>query len=189
MVVGRCSSSSELPTDEGSSSANNLVSPQHGYAVLGGVNPEASQKEAGAQQPKLHPTRDFRQGDSYQPQDLSPLSRDEAAEPWLPQRRRGHRRHHHHQVPAEEVKKQLDFKNVDFLLNFVSESGRLKPKRETGLKPVLQAKVARTVKLARQMALLPYDMRVGDGGDGDMWRRMRQYEAAQRAAASGSTDS
>jgi hypothetical protein len=59
-----------------------------------------------------------------------------------------------------------------------------------GLKPVLQAKVAKTVKLARQMALLPYDMRLGDGsGEGDMWRRMRQYEAAQRAAAGGSTDS
>jgi len=62
------SSSHESPMDEGSTSATSLVSPRYGYAVLGGVNPEASQKEAGAQQPKLHPTRDFRQGDLYQPQ-------------------------------------------------------------------------------------------------------------------------
>jgi hypothetical protein len=62
------SSSNKSPTDEGSTSANSLVSPRYGYAVLGGVNPEASQKEAGAQQPKLHPTRDFRQGDLYQSQ-------------------------------------------------------------------------------------------------------------------------
>lgn len=35
--------------------------------MLGGVNPEASQLEAGAQQPKLHPTKDFKHGDMYDP--------------------------------------------------------------------------------------------------------------------------
>jgi len=63
------------------------------------------------------------------PQDLSPLSRDESDELWLQKRRRGRQLH---RVPVEEVKKQLDFKNVDFLLNFVSDSGRIKPKWETG---------------------------------------------------------
>lgn len=45
--------------------AASLFSERYGYAVLGGVNPEASQQEAGAQQPKLHPTRDFRHGELY----------------------------------------------------------------------------------------------------------------------------
>jgi hypothetical protein len=52
---------------DGSSGSASLFSDRYGYAVLGGVNPEASQQEAGAQQPKLHPTRDFRHGEVYQP--------------------------------------------------------------------------------------------------------------------------
>lgn len=58
--------------------------------------------------------------------------------------------------------------------------GRIKPRRQTRLKPRLQSRVARTVKLARQMALIPYEMRVGEGGEGDTWRRMREFRAAQR---------
>jgi ribosomal protein S18 len=93
--------------------------------------------------------------------------------------RRGHR-----EVPPPvwEVRKELDYKNIDFLLNFVSASGRLKGRRQTRLKPRLQSKVARTVKLARQMALIPYEMRVGDGGGGDSWRRSREFRAAETAA-------
>jgi hypothetical protein len=49
---------------------------------------------------------------------------------------------------------------------------------------LLQARAARTVKLARQMALFPYEMRVGDSRDGDMWRRMREFDAAQHSAKS-----
>lgn len=109
-------------------------------------------------------------------QGLSPLSKEEQ-EAWLPRMRRGARSH---RVPRAVVKEQLDYKDVDFLLNFVSDSGRLKPRRATGLTPALQARVSRTVKMARQMALLPYEMRVGDGGEGDRWRRMRQFKAEQR---------
>lgn len=83
---------------------------------------------------------------------------------------------------ADEIKQQLDYKNIDLLLNFVTDSGRIKHRRQTRLKPRLQSRVARTIKLARQMALLPYEMRVGDGGDGDRWRRMREYRAAETAA-------
>lgn len=111
-------------------------------------------------------------------QDLSPLAGEEQ-EAWVPQTTR---RHREATIPAEEVKNELDYKNIDFLLNFVSASGRIKPRRVTRLQPRLQSRVARTVKFARQMALLPYEMRVGDGGDGDRWRRMRDYRAAEAAA-------
>jgi hypothetical protein len=30
------------------------------------------------------------------------------------------------------------------------------------------------------MALIPYEMRVGEGGEGDTWRRMREFRAAER---------
>lgn len=54
-------------SSSGSQQPLTLWSTQYGYAVLGGVDPEASQLEAGAQQPKLHPTRDFKQGEVYDP--------------------------------------------------------------------------------------------------------------------------
>lgn len=95
----------------------------------------------------------------------------------MPQFTRGHRET---PVRAHEVVRELDYKNIDFLLNFVSASGRIKPRRQTRLKPRLQSRVARTVKLARQMALIPYEMRVGEGGEGDTWRRMREFRAAER---------
>lgn len=40
---------------------------EHGYAVLGGIDPSSSQQVAGAQQPKLHPTRNFGIRDMYNP--------------------------------------------------------------------------------------------------------------------------
>jgi ribosomal protein S18 len=104
-------------------------------------------------------------------QDLSPLSVEEE-ESWVPQFRRGHRER---PVPADEVRQELDYKNIDLLLQLVSASGRIKPRRQTRLKPRLQSRVARTIKLARSMALFPYEMRVGDGGEGDTWRRMREF--------------
>lgn len=58
------------PAEDGSSSsgsAASLFDARYGYAVLGGVDPEAAQQEAGAQQPKLHPSRDFRHGEVYEP--------------------------------------------------------------------------------------------------------------------------
>jgi len=44
-----------------------LVSADYGYAVLGGVDPESSQQVAGAQQPKLHPTKNFDMREMYTP--------------------------------------------------------------------------------------------------------------------------
>jgi hypothetical protein len=35
--------------------------------VLGGVDPEASQQVAGAQQPRLHPAKNFAVGETYDP--------------------------------------------------------------------------------------------------------------------------
>lgn len=81
---------------------------------------------------------------------------------------------------AQEVRSDLHYKNIDMLLKFVSASGRIKPRRQTRLPPRLQSRVARAVKMARQMALIPYEMRVGDGGEGDTWRRMREYRAGMQ---------
>jgi small subunit ribosomal protein S18 len=50
----------------------------------------------------------------------------------------------------------VDYKDVSLLKTFVSERGKVRSRRVTGLTPQQQRAVARAVKNAREMALLPY---------------------------------
>ncbi len=52
--------------------------------------------------------------------------------------------------------KYIDYKDVDFLMNFINEQGKLLPRRITGNSMKYQRKVATAVKRARFMGLLPY---------------------------------
>lgn len=50
----------------------------------------------------------------------------------------------------------VDYKNVDLLRMFISERGKIRSRRVTGLTPQQQRQVAQAIKNAREMALLPY---------------------------------
>jgi small subunit ribosomal protein S18 len=50
----------------------------------------------------------------------------------------------------------VDWKDSSFLRKFVSDRGKIRGRRVTGLCPQCQRKVAVAVKNAREMALLPY---------------------------------
>ncbi|WP_156299765.1 30S ribosomal protein S18 [Streptobacillus canis] len=50
----------------------------------------------------------------------------------------------------------IDYKNVDLLKNFMNDKGKISPSRVTGLDAKIQRKIARAIKRARQIALLPY---------------------------------
>lgn len=52
--------------------------------------------------------------------------------------------------------KYVDYKNVNFLMKFVNEQGKILPRRLTGNSLKYQKKVAKAIKRARQLALLPY---------------------------------
>jgi small subunit ribosomal protein S18 len=59
---------------------------------------------------------------------------------------------------------ELRFTNVDGLKRFLSERGKIRPRTMTGLSRRQQALVAREVKRARELSLLPYVMeREGTG--------------------------
>lgn len=70
--------------------------------------------------------------------------------------------------PSIEVKKEkycrfkknrikyIDYKDPDFLLQFVNEQGKLLPRRITGTSLKYQRKVAQAVKRARHLGLMPY---------------------------------
>ncbi len=52
--------------------------------------------------------------------------------------------------------KYIDYKDADFLMKFVNEQGKLLPRRITGTSTKYQKKVAKAVKRARHLALMPY---------------------------------
>lgn len=52
--------------------------------------------------------------------------------------------------------KYVDYKDADFLKKFLNEQGKILPRRITGNSLKFQRRVARAVKRARHLALLPY---------------------------------
>jgi len=52
--------------------------------------------------------------------------------------------------------KYIDYKDSDFLLQFINPQGKLLPRRITGTSLKYQRKVATAVKRARHLAILPY---------------------------------
>ena len=51
---------------------------------------------------------------------------------------------------------KIDYKDVDLLKRFVSDRGKILPRRVTGTRAKYQRMLATAIKRARQMALLPY---------------------------------
>lgn len=56
---------------------------------------------------------------------------------------------------AEKVEK-IDYKDADTLSRFLSERGKIRPRRQTGLCARHQRQLARAIKRARHLALLPF---------------------------------
>lgn len=50
----------------------------------------------------------------------------------------------------------IDYKDVNLLQRFISDRGKILPRRVTGTKSKFQPKLAIAIKRARHMALLPY---------------------------------
>ena len=50
----------------------------------------------------------------------------------------------------------MDWKEVNLLRKFISDRGKIRARRVTGLTPQQQKQVTTAIKNAREMALLPY---------------------------------
>lgn len=55
--------------------------------------------------------------------------------------------------------KYIDYKDADFLMQFINEQGKLLPRRITGNSLKYQRRVATAVKRARNLGMLPF---IGD---------------------------
>ena len=52
--------------------------------------------------------------------------------------------------------KKIDYKDVDMLKNYISDRGKILPRRITGLTAKHQREMTVAIKRARQIALIPY---------------------------------
>lgn len=50
----------------------------------------------------------------------------------------------------------IDYKDVNLLRRFISDRGKIRSRRVTGVTPRQQRRLAAAIKNAREMALLPY---------------------------------
>ncbi|QCI24594.1 30S ribosomal protein S18 [Buchnera aphidicola (Muscaphis stroyani)] len=56
---------------------------------------------------------------------------------------------------AEKIK-EIDYKDISTLKNYITESGKIVPSRITGTRSKYQRQLSRAIKRARYLALLPY---------------------------------
>lgn len=71
------------------------------------------------------------------------------------QRRGGRRRRKVDFIAANHIE-YIDYKNTELLERFISERGKILPRRVTGTSAKNQRKVTTAIKRARIMALLPF---------------------------------
>jgi len=77
-------------------------------------------------------------------------------EPKTPKRRASLRRHNR-SMPRRRIDiavEAIDYKNPDLLKKFVTESGKILPRRVTGMPAHLHRKITREIKRARSVLLM-----------------------------------
>ncbi|BDI06677.1 30S ribosomal protein S18 [Sphaerotilus microaerophilus] len=52
--------------------------------------------------------------------------------------------------------KEIDYKDLDVLRDFVGENGKITPARLTGTRAIFQRQLTTAIKRARYLAMLPY---------------------------------
>lgn len=58
--------------------------------------------------------------------------------------------------PRQVIPDYVDWRDVDYLRQFIPERGKIMPRRISGITAKDQRRIATAIKRARSMALLPY---------------------------------
>jgi small subunit ribosomal protein S18 len=70
-------------------------------------------------------------------------------------RRYSRRRRSFHRDLLSQITK-IDYKDYETLRNFMTDRGKIRPRRQTGISAKQQRAIAQAIKRARHMALLPF---------------------------------
>lgn len=68
---------------------------------------------------------------------------------------RNFRRRKYCRFTAESIQ-EIDYKDINLLKSYITETGKIIPSRITGTKARYQRQLANAIKIARFLALLPY---------------------------------
>ena len=85
-----------------------------------------------------------------------PVRPDRESRPRSPQQRRSSPRRFYRRRQKQIVPAYVDWKDVEYLQRFIPERGKIMPRRISGVSAKDQRRIARAIKRARVMALLPY---------------------------------
>jgi small subunit ribosomal protein S18 len=131
-------------------------SPAGGYAALGtdtaapSLNPHFTKKAEELSPRRLLPHKLFYPGQTYSPEELNPyVPRPATLGPYsqTPSSQR-------YIVPAAMAVARADFRNAGFLSHFLTDTGKMMPRRYTRLPAKVHREVTRQVKLARSLGIL-----------------------------------
>ena len=61
-----------------------------------------------------------------------------------------------HKVSPIGDNQKIDYKDIDLLTLFITEQGKILPRRATGVTVQQQRKLAKAIKRARTLSLLPF---------------------------------
>ncbi len=110
--------------------------------------------------PRLHPLRLFYPGQTYKPEDLD-VDLSEAAAPFVHRPSQKTRQlHKRGQAANLMLYNSADFRNGRLLSGFISDAGKLLPRRTNKVDAKVQRALVRAIKTARMMAILPYTDRL-----------------------------
>ena len=109
--------------------------------------------------PRLHPLRLFSPGQTCKPEELDGEAPDARAYVHLPSQKT-RQLYKRGKAANKELYETADFRNGRLLSGFVSEAGKLLPRRTNKVDAKVQRKIVRAVKTARMMAILPYTDRL-----------------------------
>lgn len=150
--------------------------PSGRYDVLGTATdaprhvPGASSRAEEISPRRLLPHRLFYPGATYSPEELDPYKAKPVTMLSDLVVRRG-------SIQPRVVEASNDFRNPNFLNNFITESGKINPRRQTRLPAKLHRNVVRQIKLARSLALMCPTARVHLQGPQDSDERPARRDA------------
>ena len=111
---------------------------------------------------RVSQSRIYYPGQSYETDDLAPRGRFDT-EPHSPTQttRRA-------PMKGKDIDKHLldslDFRNASLLTQFISETGKILPRRKTGLSAKVHRKMVKQVKTSRMMGVIPFTERLSQLG-------------------------
>eukprot|EP01026_Neomeris_dumetosa_P038386 TRINITY_DN3128_c0_g2_i6.p1 TRINITY_DN3128_c0_g2~~TRINITY_DN3128_c0_g2_i6.p1 ORF type:complete len:334 (-),score=40.74 TRINITY_DN3128_c0_g2_i6:1307-2308(-) len=130
-----------------------MAHPETGYSDLGQYSQEAEDTEFSMS--RIHPTTIFQPGDTYAPEDLNPFESSEEIRRQQQQQQSFLRKPKQPKYTDVDVRQKGDFTNIPFLVNFMSQTGKILPQRISRLGKRCQRRISKYIKTARMMALMP----------------------------------